>query len=129
SDHGQAEYGTEQRWPGDAVDHTGDDYAPERAPSPLSSSPPTKQAINPLPPTACAAAKHAAANATIGTSTQCSLIQPCRSANRSIKVVNQVSARPTISPIPISSTTTQATCSMVPPSIWVPTASPSRITT
>ena len=38
--------------------------------------------MNPLPPTACAAAKHAAASATIGISTQCSLIQPRFSANR-----------------------------------------------
>ena len=33
----------------------------------------------------------------------------------SIKALSQVSASPTINPIPISSTTTRATCTMVPP--------------
>jgi hypothetical protein len=51
--------------------------------------------LNPLPPAACAVAKHAAASATIGISTQCSLIRPCRSASRNIPVLRQIGARPT----------------------------------
>src|SRR5271166_6323063 len=75
--------------------------------------------MNPLPPAACAAAKHAAARATIGISTQFLLIQPCPSAKRTIRMVSQVNASPTNAPIPISSTTTQTTCPTVPPSTWV----------
>src|SRR6516225_184932 len=78
--------------------------------------------MKPLPPAACAVAKHAAARATIGISTQFLLIQPCLSAKRSIRTVSQVKASPTNAPIPISSTTTQTTCPTVPPSTSVPTA-------
>ena len=50
------------------------------SPSPLNKSPSTKHAMRPLPPAACAAAKHTAASATIGISTQFLPIKPCGSA-------------------------------------------------
>jgi hypothetical protein len=54
-------------------------------------------------PESCRNPTLAAASATIGISTQCSLIQPRPSAKRNVKVVSQVNAIPIATPMPATS--------------------------
>jgi len=138
--HRQAEHCVEHRQPGDTINHTSDHDAAEHHPcqqrqrfthvfgatqqlllvaraEPAQQEPADKARNKPAAAAACAAAKHAAASATIGISTQCSPIQPRPSAKRNVKVVSQVNASPIAAPMPISSITTRARWTAVPPSI------------